>query len=210
MVWTDIFIKRPVLSVVVSLLILLIGLRAATVLPIRQYPKLSNTVVNITTVYPGASADTLRYVQMPNINGIYYFDTIDAGGHIDLYRTDTTAAGTQLLETLTTVDPAAATLAPVQVAGKQIVVGLQITGATPADNRALLWTSHGQTGDARPVTLPVTLQSYAALTSINGTPYFYANNTTIYRINADASATAVVIANDSPSKQVLLDRKSVV
>ena len=55
MVWTDIFIKRPVLSVVVSLLILLIGFRAATTLPIRQYPKLSNTVVNITTVYPGAS-----------------------------------------------------------------------------------------------------------------------------------------------------------
>ncbi len=44
MVWTDIFIKRPVLSVVVSLLILLIGFRAATSLPIRQYPKLSNTV----------------------------------------------------------------------------------------------------------------------------------------------------------------------
>jgi len=42
---TDIFIKRPVLSVVVSLLILLIGFRAATTMPIRQYPKLSNTVV---------------------------------------------------------------------------------------------------------------------------------------------------------------------
>ena len=56
MALTDIFIKRPVLSVVVSLLILLIGCRAATVLPIRQYPKLSNTVVNVTTVYPGASA----------------------------------------------------------------------------------------------------------------------------------------------------------
>ena len=60
MVWTDIFIKRPVLSVVVSLLILLIGFRAATTLPIRQYPKLSNTVVNVTTVYPGASADRFR------------------------------------------------------------------------------------------------------------------------------------------------------
>ena len=57
MALTDIFIKRPVLSVVVSLLILLIGLRAASVLPIRQYPKLSNTVVNVTTVYPGASAN---------------------------------------------------------------------------------------------------------------------------------------------------------
>ena len=60
MVFTDIFIKRPVLSVVVSLLILLIGLRAATVLPIRQYPKLSNTVVNVTTSYPGASADLIQ------------------------------------------------------------------------------------------------------------------------------------------------------
>src|SRR6266700_1765227 len=60
MVFTDIFIKRPVLSVVVSLLILLIGLRAATVLPIRQYPQLSNTVVNVTTVYPGASADLIQ------------------------------------------------------------------------------------------------------------------------------------------------------
>ena len=57
MALTDIFIKRPVLSVVVSLLILLIGLRAASVLPIRQYPKLSNTVINVTTVYPGASAE---------------------------------------------------------------------------------------------------------------------------------------------------------
>src|SRR5215475_6591536 len=60
MALTDIFIKRPVLSVVVSLLILLIGLRAAAVLPIRQYPKLSNTVVNVTTVYPGASADLIQ------------------------------------------------------------------------------------------------------------------------------------------------------
>ena len=49
MALTDIFIKRPVLSLVVSLLILLIGFKAATSLPIRQYPKLSNTVVNVTT-----------------------------------------------------------------------------------------------------------------------------------------------------------------
>src|SRR6202046_760877 len=60
MVWTDIFIKRPVLALVVSLLILLIGFKAATSLPIRQYPKLSNTVVTITTVYPGAAADLMQ------------------------------------------------------------------------------------------------------------------------------------------------------
>ena len=60
MAFTDIFIKRPVLSVVVSLLILLIGLRAATTLPIRQYPNLSNTIVTVTTAYPGAAADLIQ------------------------------------------------------------------------------------------------------------------------------------------------------
>jgi multidrug efflux pump len=57
---TDIFIKRPVLALVVSLLILLIGFKAATSLPIRQYPKLSNTVITVTTVYPGASPDLMQ------------------------------------------------------------------------------------------------------------------------------------------------------
>jgi multidrug efflux pump len=60
MVFTDIFIKRPVLSVVVSLLILLIGLAAAYNLPIRQYPKLSNTVITVTTAYPGASPELMQ------------------------------------------------------------------------------------------------------------------------------------------------------
>src|SRR3954464_6167064 len=60
MAFTDIFIKRPVLSIVVSLLILLIGFKAATSLPIRQYPKLSNTVITVTTVYPGASPQLMQ------------------------------------------------------------------------------------------------------------------------------------------------------
>lgn len=60
MAFTDIFIKRPVLSLVVSMLILLIGFKAATSLPIRQYPKLSNTVITITTAYPGASPELMQ------------------------------------------------------------------------------------------------------------------------------------------------------
>ncbi len=60
MAFTDIFIKRPILSVVVSLLILLIGAAAAFKLPIRQYPKLSNTVITVTTVYPGASPELMQ------------------------------------------------------------------------------------------------------------------------------------------------------
>ncbi len=60
MSFTDIFIRRPVLALVVSLLILLVGIRSLTDLPIRQYPELQNTVITITTSYPGASPDLMQ------------------------------------------------------------------------------------------------------------------------------------------------------
>ena len=60
MSFTDIFIRRPVLALVVSLLILLVGVRSLTDLPIRQYPELQNTVITITTSYPGASPDLMQ------------------------------------------------------------------------------------------------------------------------------------------------------
>ncbi len=92
MVWTDIFIKRPVLSVVVSLLILLIGLRAATVLPIRQYPKLSNTVVNVTTVYPGASADLIQgFITTPIEQAVASAEGVD-------YMTSSSVLGTSTIQ----------------------------------------------------------------------------------------------------------------
>ncbi len=58
--FTDLFIRRPVLSIVVSLLILLIGAIAGSKLQIRQFPKLSNTAITITTTYPGANADLIK------------------------------------------------------------------------------------------------------------------------------------------------------
>jgi len=60
MSFTDIFIRRPVLATVVSLLILLIGLASAFNLPVRQFPRTSNTTITITTVYPGANADLIK------------------------------------------------------------------------------------------------------------------------------------------------------
>src|SRR5579871_5662084 len=64
--FTDIFIRRPVLATVVSLLILLIGLRSLYTLPVRQYPKLDNTVISITTAYPGASAGLMQgFITVP-------------------------------------------------------------------------------------------------------------------------------------------------
>ncbi len=58
--FTDLFIRRPVLSSVVSLLILLVGLMAGFKLQIRQFPETPNTTITITTTYPGAAADVIK------------------------------------------------------------------------------------------------------------------------------------------------------
>ncbi len=58
--FTDIFVKRPVLATVVSLLILLAGLQAVFKLPIRQFPEVSDTKIEITTAYAGANADQIK------------------------------------------------------------------------------------------------------------------------------------------------------
>ncbi|WP_298355019.1 efflux RND transporter permease subunit [Rhodoblastus sp.] len=58
--FTDLFIRRPVLSIVVSLLILLVGAQAGFKLQIRQYPALSSASIVITTTYPGANADLIK------------------------------------------------------------------------------------------------------------------------------------------------------
>jgi multidrug efflux pump len=60
MKFTDIFVKRPVLASVVSLLILMAGLWATFKLPIRQFPEVSDTKITITTSYPGANADQIK------------------------------------------------------------------------------------------------------------------------------------------------------
>ena len=61
--FTDIFIKHPVLAIVVNLVIVLMGWRALTTLPVQQYPKIESSSVVITTVYFGAGAETVRAVR---------------------------------------------------------------------------------------------------------------------------------------------------
>ena len=76
--FTDLFIKRPVLAVVVSLVILLLGLRALADLELRQYPKLDESTVTVTTVYPGASADLIQgFITTPLQQVIASADGID-------------------------------------------------------------------------------------------------------------------------------------
>src|SRR5690349_13832108 len=92
MAFTDIFIKRPVLAVVVSLLILLIGLRAATTLPIRQYPNLSNTIVTVTTAYPGAAADLIQgFITTPLEQAVASAEGVD-------YITSSSVLGTSTIQ----------------------------------------------------------------------------------------------------------------
>lgn len=78
MFFTDLFIKRPVLASVISLLILLLGLRAIFDLPVRQYPRLENTVITVTTIYPGASPEVMQgFVATPLQRAIATADGID-------------------------------------------------------------------------------------------------------------------------------------
>lgn len=75
---TDIFIKRPVLATVVSLLILIFGLRAIYDLALRQFPKMDNTVITITTSYSGASAQLIKgFISTPIEKVIAGADGID-------------------------------------------------------------------------------------------------------------------------------------
>jgi len=76
--FTDLFIHRPVLASVVSLLILVLGIRALTALELRQYPETENTVVTIATSYPGASSELIKgFITTPLQQAIAEADGID-------------------------------------------------------------------------------------------------------------------------------------
>ena len=75
---TDIFIKRPVLATVVSLVITIVGLQALFTLNVRQYPRSENASVTVSTVYVGASAELVRgFITTPLERAIAAADGID-------------------------------------------------------------------------------------------------------------------------------------
>src|SRR5215203_6921441 len=78
MTLTDLFIRRPVLAVVVNLVILIAGLQAVRSLSIRQYPRSDVAVINVTTAYIGANADLVRgFITTPLERVIASADGID-------------------------------------------------------------------------------------------------------------------------------------
>src|SRR5256885_2238885 len=108
MKFTDLFIKRPVLAIVVNLVILIAGLQSIRSLSVRQYPRSDMAVVAVTTAYVGANADLVRgFITTPlerviaSADGIDYMESTSAQGlstitvHLKL-NYDTNAALTQI------------------------------------------------------------------------------------------------------------------
>src|ERR1700758_3275093 len=108
MKFTYLFIKRPVLAIVVNLVILIAGLQAIRSLSVRQYPRSDIAVVTVSTVYVGANADRVRgFITTPlerviaSADGIDYMESTSAQGlrTIQVHRSftyDTTTALTQI------------------------------------------------------------------------------------------------------------------
>jgi multidrug efflux pump len=89
--FTDIFIRRPVLAIVVSLMILVLGLKSMTSLPILQYPRTQNAIVTVTTTYYGADpAIVAGFITTPLENAIAQANGID-------YMTSTSQPGTSTI-----------------------------------------------------------------------------------------------------------------
>src|SRR5215469_18534970 len=75
---TDIFVRRPVLAIVVNLVIIIAGLQAIRTLNVRQYPKLESATITVRTVYVGANADLVRgFITTPLERAIAAADGID-------------------------------------------------------------------------------------------------------------------------------------
>ena len=106
--WTDIFIRRPVLSLVVSALVLVFGLKALGSLPVNQYPQTQNAIVTITTAYYGADPETIAgFITQPleasvaQAQGIDYLSSTSVSGISTITATlklnyDSNAALTQI------------------------------------------------------------------------------------------------------------------
>ncbi len=90
--FTDLFIKRPVLATVVSLLILVLGVRSLGLLPVRQYPLVQNAVVTVTTTYFGADPELVAgFITAPLENSIAQANGID-------YMTSSSALGVSTIQ----------------------------------------------------------------------------------------------------------------
>ena len=89
--FTDLFVRRPVLALVISSLLVMLGVLAIKQLPIRQYPMLETSTITIATTYPGASADLMQgFVTQPIAQAVSSVEGID-------YLTSSSVQGSSLV-----------------------------------------------------------------------------------------------------------------
>ena len=127
MKFTDIFIRRPVLAIVVNLVIIIAGLQAIRTLNVRQYPKLDSATITVRTVYVGANADLVRgFVTTPLER------SIAAADGIDFIESQTTQGLSTINVRLKLNFPAASALADVTARVNQVRADLPPEAEIPA------------------------------------------------------------------------------
>ena len=138
--FTDIFIRRPVLATAMNLVVLLLGLRAWTAMTVQEYPRVSSTLITVSTAYPGADPSTVQGFVTARLE-----QAIAAAPGIN-YMTSVSAQGisTIIVYMKLNYDPNAAVaqiMAKVQQVQNQLPSGIQtpVINETVGDQTALMY-----------------------------------------------------------------------
>ncbi|AAU37062.1 multidrug efflux RND transporter permease subunit AcrB [[Mannheimia] succiniciproducens] len=124
MKFTDIFIKRPVMAIAISMLIVILGLQAISKLAVREYPKMTTTVITVSTTYAGADAGLIQaFVTSKLEEAIAQADNIDY-----LSSTSAPSSSTITVKMKLNTDPASAladVLSKVQSVRSELPSGIE-------------------------------------------------------------------------------------
>lgn len=181
MKFSDIFIRRPVLAACVSLLIVILGLQALTKLNVRQYPKMTSTVLTVSTVYPGADANLMQSFVTSTLE-----ESIAKAEHID-YMSSSSApsSSTITVKMKLNTDPNAAladVLSKVNAVKSRLPQGIEdpVITASSGGNAILYLRFFSDKLDASQVTDYIervvkpqlfTVQGISQVSLYGGTPY---------------------------------------
>lgn len=165
MKFTDIFIERPVLSSALSILIFILGAASYFNLQVSQYPKITSTVITVTTSYPGASADLVKgFITTPLSSAIGSAEGID-------YLTSVSTSGLSVITANIDLnyDPNAA-LTNISAAVNSVLNQLPPAATLPSISK--------QTGDSFPIMFLAYSSDSMSLTQISA----YLNNVVIPKL----------------------------
>src|SRR3954464_15603665 len=127
--FTDLFLRRPVLAIVVNLIIIIAGIQAVRTLNVRQYPRLDSASITVTTVYVGANADLVRGFITTPLERV-----IAAADGIDFIESQSTQGLSTINVRLKLNFPSAAALADISGRGTQGGADFPAEAEVPAIN----------------------------------------------------------------------------